>query len=477
MQKHRPPPPHASRVAAALSILVAGIFAFTACGFAGTTNSTRTEGADLSLTGSTLPRNVEAPQAEQSATPTAVPGPRLGLPRYEALRTLTHISVLAGTIGVRVADSPGDTQAVEYIASQLQEYGYNVEIMPFTYHDDFLLLGAVRIGETAIQGLTFSGSAAGQVSAESVYVGRGDAAGFSGKSTRGKVVIAERFDEHLSGAIVNARAGGAAALLLINDGLYGGWLRPPGSLLMVEVDNAAGEGLRAAAALGARVTVETTGPVQRQSMNVIARRTPSSRCNVLVGGHHDTVPTSPGANDNASGTATVLELARAFAARADEMNGPSAAVAEKVVGTPGGSGGLDGLCFATFGAEEAWWHGSLALAARLQHEQALPRAMMNLDVTGGGNTVELIGSSNLTALAQTVAREQGIAASAPRPADAINSDHRSFAKAGVPVLFLTTGSFPTVHSAADVVAGINPASLQRVGDLAFNTITRLLEEG
>jgi Zn-dependent M28 family amino/carboxypeptidase len=34
---------------------------------------------------------------------------------------------------------------------------------------------------------------------------------------------------------------------------------------------------------------------------------------VLVGGHYDTVPVSPGANDNATGTAAVLELARLLA--------------------------------------------------------------------------------------------------------------------------------------------------------------------
>lgn len=474
MQKHRLQltPPRATSVAAALGILVAGILTFAACGLPSMASSNRAAGA--SLTGTIVAAESAAPEAENPAIPTAVPAPRLGLPRYEALRTLTHVSVLAGTIGERVADSPGEKQAVEYIASQLHEYGYDVEVMRFTYHDDFLLAGAVGVGDATIQGLTFSGSTAGRVSAAAVYAGRGDAAGFVGQSIRGKVVVAERYDEHLPGAIVNARAGGAAALVLINDGLYGGWLRPPGSLLMVEVDAVAGEALRTAAASGAEVTVETTGPVRRESMNVIARRTPSSPCAVLVGGHHDTVPTSPGANDNASGTATVLELARAFAARADAMDGVAS---DKETDGRGGQGGLDGLCFVTFGAEEAWWHGSLALAARLQQEQALPRVMLNLDVTGSGNAIELIGSPHLTALAQSLAREQGIAASDPRPPEAINSDHRSFAKAGVPVLFLTTGPFPTVHSSADVAAGVNPAALQRVGDLAFSTIARLLEEG
>ena len=33
---------------------------------------------------------------------------------------------------------------------------------------------------------------------------------------------------------------------------------------------------------------------------------------VVIGGHYDSIEDTPGANDNASGTAAVLALARAF---------------------------------------------------------------------------------------------------------------------------------------------------------------------
>ena len=36
---------------------------------------------------------------------------------------------------------------------------------------------------------------------------------------------------------------------------------------------------------------------------------------ILIGAHYDTVPGSPGANDNASGVAALLELSRGFALR------------------------------------------------------------------------------------------------------------------------------------------------------------------
>jgi aminopeptidase YwaD len=398
-------------------------------------------------------RLVEAlPRPAEVTSPLVSP---LGASRHEALRTLAHISALADTIGERLAGSPGEERAVEYIAGQLGSLGYHVEVMRFSYDDEYLLPGSVSLGEHSIQGLTISGSAVGRFIGPAVHVELGDAAGFAGKQVRGKVVVAGRDPALLYDAILNARAAGAAALVMINDrqGLIGGWFRPPERLLVVEVGSGAGDALRQAAESGSSITVETTGPARRESANVFARATPDAGCAILIGAHHDTVPASPGANDNASGTATVLELARAFAAR----------------------GLSPGLCFATFGAEESWWHGSQALAGRLQEEDALPRVMLNLDVTGTGNTVEVIASAELAELAVTTAAELGIPIGEPQAPETRASDHRSFLRVGVPVVFYTSGSFPTMHSPADVAAGINPVALQRVGDLAFATVASLLD--
>lgn len=66
------------------------------------------------------------------------------------------------------------------------------------------------------------------------------------------------------------------------------------------------------------------------SRNVVATWPGPARRRVLIGAHLDTVPGSPGANDNASGVAVVLELARVFA----------------------GTREADGIRFVAFGAEE-----------------------------------------------------------------------------------------------------------------------------
>ena len=53
------------------------------------------------------------------------------------------------------------------------------------------------------------------------------------------------------------------------------------------------------------------------SYNVIATKRPNNANQdtgqiVVVGAHHDSVPGSPGANDDASGVGVMLELARVF---------------------------------------------------------------------------------------------------------------------------------------------------------------------
>lgn len=52
-----------------------------------------------------------------------------------------------------------------------------------------------------------------------------------------------------------------------------------------------------------------------RSRNVVARWPGSARRGVVLGAHMDTVAKSPGANDNASGVAVLLETARLIAGK------------------------------------------------------------------------------------------------------------------------------------------------------------------
>ncbi|MGF1497263.1 MAG: M20/M25/M40 family metallo-hydrolase [Elainellaceae cyanobacterium] len=81
---------------------------------------------------------------------------------------------------------------------------------------------------------------------------------------------------------------------------------------------------------------------------------------ILIGAHYDAVPGTPGADDNASGVAALLELARAFAAEA--------------IAHP--------LQVVAFDMEEYGLLGSAAYAEELSQQQTPLRLMLSLEMLG-----------------------------------------------------------------------------------------------
>ena len=90
---------------------------------------------------------------------------------------------------------------------------------------------------------------------------------------------------------------------------------------------------------------------------------------LVLEAHHDTVPDSPGGNDNASGTAVVMDVARVLA-RLQAETGVA----------PG-----CGIRFITFSAEEQLLQGSEAYAERHYGPEPQPRLGINLDEVSTGH--------------------------------------------------------------------------------------------
>ncbi len=85
---------------------------------------------------------------------------------------------------------------------------------------------------------------------------------------------------------------------------------------------------------------------------------------ILIGAHYDTVPNSPGADDNASGVAVLLELARIFASQP--------------ANTP--------VQFVAFDLEEYGLQGSQHYAEQLQQQGQSLRLMLSLEMLGYRNS-------------------------------------------------------------------------------------------
>ena len=181
----------------------------------------------------------------------------------------------------------------------------------------------------------------------------------------------------------------------------------------------------------------------------------------------DTLAVHPGADDNASGDAVVLELARHF----------------KKVGSP------RSIIFAFFGAEEQGLVGSKYFVEWMKTEDEnrknLPSdikgivAMVNLDMVGRmrDDAMSVAGtgtSSSFKALAENVGKQTNLKISCT--ADGYGaSDQASFVAADIPVLFLTTGGHMEYHTPFDKPHTLNYDGMQQTLDYAKELISQLAQ--
>jgi len=191
-------------------------------------------------------------------------------------------------------------------------------------------------------------------------------------------------------------------------------------------------------------------PQGGRSRNVVAWFAGRGRAKVLLGAHLDTVAGSPGANDNASGVAVLLALARAAAEA-------SPAPRVRIV---------------AFGAEERQPNGDHHLGSKAytrrmpaQHRNAL-RVMVSVDMIGKAVplTVGWTESRN-----DAVVEVLEAAAVAGVQADDLEvgdiSDHVPFERAGMAGALLWSGFEPNHHQPTDVVSNVQPRALRRSGRL------------
>jgi len=190
------------------------------------------------------------------------------------------------------------------------------------------------------------------------------------------------------------------------------------------------------------------------SQNVVAR-SPGGECQVVAGGHYDSVAVGPGANDNASGTATVLEMARVLAA----------------------DGEFDDVCFVLFGAEEIGLIGSGEFVDSLSaDEKQQIEGMLNFDMVGAGSQWLLVGSEALVDLAAQEADSLGLAYQVAEALPAgLGSDHDSFIKEGIPAMVFHRLGDPHYHTPEDRAEFVQGGLLAEIGEVGLAVIEALLE--
>lgn len=199
---------------------------------------------------------------------------------------------------------------------------------------------------------------------------------------------------------------------------------------------------------------------------------------VVFGGHYDHLgrrggQVLPGADDDASGTAAVIELARVFASATER---------------PGRT-----LVFVAFGAEEAGLLGSYYYAMRPARPLEKTRAVFSLDMIGRdekpsaqtaglmeiaadtSNEVNFIGlkaSPSLRPVIETANREVGLQLNHKWDDDAalnimFRSDHFPFLAKGVPAVWVFSGFTPDYHQPGDTIDKLNFVKMEKIVRLVY----------
>ena len=216
-----------------------------------------------------------------------------------------------------------------------------------------------------------------------------------------------------------------------------------------------------------RVTIERT---EAESRNVLALLPGTDGREVVVlGAHYDHLgfggPNSAapgetavhhGADDNASGTAMLVEVARMLAAR-----GPFPRT----------------ILFVAFSGEERGLLGSAHYTANAAAPLADTVAMVNLDMVGRleGDKIVVHGTGTGTGLESLVDRlvsTHGLEA-AKEPGGFGPSDHSSFYARKIPVLHLFTGSHSDYHRPTDTADKINYGGMVRIAGLVADLVEQL----
>ncbi len=188
------------------------------------------------------------------------------------------------------------------------------------------------------------------------------------------------------------------------------------------------------------------------SQNVEAR-SPNENPNlplVIIGGHYDSVPAGPGANDNGSGTSTVLEVARELAAA------PVPGVAVR---------------FVAFGAEEIGLLGSKAYVNQMsENDRRRTALMMSIDMMAVGDQPAFGGTPDWVFQALARADSQGY-----RPINQTDrlrrmSDHASFLDAGMPAIMFHWVDDPFYHTAFDLPANVRTDAMDLMGGIAIELV-------
>lgn len=242
---------------------------------------------------------------------------------------------------------------------------------------------------------------------------------------------------------------------------------------------------------GIRVSQDWFTVRSNRYCNVVASTGPDTPKRIVVGAHYDTCYDTPGADDNASGVAVLIEIAR-------------------LLGESPPASRVDLVAFAL--EEPPFWRtrhmGSARHARQLKAEGVSLRCMICLEMVGFfsdhpgsqrfplrilrlfypdvGNFIGVVGSLSQLSLVRNV--KSHMRAATDLPVHSINapslvpgidmSDHFNYWRNGFPAVMVTDTSFyrnPDYHGPGDTADKLDYQRMAKVAEAVFHAVSRLAE--
>ena len=269
-------------------------------------------------------------QAKADSPQTTIETPPI-TKQVDANRAIEHVRFLSETIGPRPGGTQSEKWASRYVGMKLQSMGYEVEYQPFAVPDQYVgfiesPLSKSRNWQTGAAPNSLISTEA--VTAPLIFVPNGTNLDEIPNEVNGKIVLFERgatvadYNKQVENAVAKGAKGVLLYSLIGGRGNYGQTFNPrltkKQSIPVFGLAYAQGNAFKEELAKKGNtiLSLKARHESNLQSLNVIAKKKPKNSTGnekaVIVSSHYDSVAGAPGANDNASGTGLVLELARAF---------------------------------------------------------------------------------------------------------------------------------------------------------------------
>ncbi len=305
-----------------------------------------------------------------------------------------HLNVLCADIGNRIAASENESRAAAYVAERLRTLGLaNVTREEFPFHEWGYEVSRVEadLGEgwrelDSIPVANSQSTPAEGIEAELVCVDNATPADLARQDVRGKLLLVWGPHGETTEKLEQLNECGAAGVLWVDDrmpfdypvsiGTPYDW-RDILQLPQVCVPYTAGWGLARSSGVRVRMRTEVWSR-PAPSVNVFGDLPGTGDEMVHIGGHLDCVIVGVGADDDASGVAVTLEVARLLS----ELDEPP----------------LRRVRFVAYGAEEQLSEGSRRYVLAHREEVDRTRLCIQLDSVGsiaGRNQVRVVGPEEL----------------------------------------------------------------------------------